>query len=184
MNKLILLPLIALLVACSGVEVEDYQGVTPEFNIQDYFEGDLVAHGIVKNRGGKVIRYFTADIKASWDNGVGILDETFVFDDGEKQKRIWTLQKEGDHHNHYIGTASDVIGKAHLQAEGNALFLQYTLRLPFRGGTIDVNVDDRMYLVSPNVLINESGLSKFGFDVGEIVLTINKLSPNPALRLW
>ncbi|MBT5067143.1 MAG: DUF3833 family protein, partial [Halieaceae bacterium] len=36
----------------------------------------------------------------------------------------------------------------------------------------DLAVDDRMYLVSENVLINESSLKKFGVPVGGILLTI------------
>jgi hypothetical protein len=32
-----------------------------------------------------VIRYFDASIDASWEDGVGTLDENVVFDDGEEQ---------------------------------------------------------------------------------------------------
>jgi hypothetical protein len=31
-----------------------------------------------------------------------------------------------------------------------------------------------MYLVDPNTLINESRMTKFGFEVGEILLVIRK----------
>ena len=41
-------------------------------------------------------------------------------------------------------------------------------------GTLDLRIDDRMYLVSPDVLINESRMFKFGFDVGEILLVIRR----------
>ena len=48
----------------------------------------------------------------------------------------------------------------------------YVLRIPYGDGTIDLSVDDRIYAVSKDVLINESRMSKFGFDVGRIILTI------------
>ena len=57
---------------------------------------------------------------------------------------------------------------------GNSLFMQYVLRIPYGDGTIDVNVDDRMYLVSDTVLLNESVMSKWGFNVGQITLVIQK----------
>lgn len=157
--------------ACSPVKVGEYQNVSPRFDIPSFFDGRLMAYGIVKNRSGKMIRHFTASIEASWENGVGTLDERFTFNDGEEQRRVWTLKKQGES---YIGTAGDVVGEAKLANAGNALFLKYVLQVPYKGSTIDVTVDDRMYLVSPKVLINESAMSKFGFDVGEVVLTIVK----------
>ncbi len=50
--------------------------------------------------------------------------------------------------------------------------------MPYRGDTIDVRVDDRMYLLTPDVLINESKLNKFGVRVGELLLVIRRL-PTP-----
>lgn len=159
-----------LLSACSQVQVTDYAGMTPELEVEEFFSGPMSAHGVVKNRGGKVIRTFSASIDASWENGVGTLDEDFVFNDGEKQKRIWTLTPQAD--GSYVGTAGDVSGEGILRQSGNSLFLDYVLQVPYRGDTIDVRVDDRMYLLTPDILINESRLTKFGFQVGELLLVI------------
>ena len=52
------------------------------------------------------------------------------------------------------------------------MFLDYTLRIELADGSIDVQIDDRMFRVSDNVVINESKMRKFGFGVGEILLTI------------
>ncbi len=161
---------LALLSACSQVQVKDNSNLKPMLNPEQFFSGQLSAHGVVKNRKGKVTRTFTADITASWEDGVGTLDEDFVFNDGEKQQRIWTLRPTGD--DSYIGTAGDVVGDGELSVAGNSMFLNYVLQVPYSDGTIEVKVDDRMYLVSPNVLINESRMSKFGFRVGAILLTI------------
>ncbi|MFT6364900.1 MAG: hypothetical protein ACJARI_000336 [Bacteroidia bacterium] len=125
---------------------------------------------MVKDRGGRVIRTFNAGIDASWKDGVGTLVEDFVFDDGEAQQRIWTLKAQGD--GRYTGTAGDVIGTGQLASSGNSLFLDYVLRIPYGDSTVDVRVDDRMYLISPDVLINESSLKKFGVRVGSLDLVI------------
>lgn len=174
MRALLLTFVIGMLLGCSPIQVTQYKDARPLFDAEQFFTGQLSAHGIVKDRSGKVIRRFNADLEAQWTDGVGTLAEEFVFDDGETQRRVWTLRKTGD--GRYTGTAGDVVGEARLQQSGNALFLDYVLRLPYRGGEMDVRVDDRMYLVTPDILINESDLSKFGFDVGSLTLVIMRRS--------
>ncbi|MEH6592087.1 MAG: DUF3833 domain-containing protein [Halioglobus sp.] len=164
--------IVVLLSACSGLSVDNYAEFSPILDPEEFFDGQLSAHGVVKNRSGRVIRTFNADIAASWAQGTGTLVEDFVFDDGEQQQRIWTLEPDGE--AGYIGTAGDVVGAGQLSAAGNSLFLNYVLRIPYGDSTVDVRVDDRMYLVSPNVLINESILKKFGVRVGSLTLTIIK----------
>lgn len=159
-----------LLSACSQVQVTDYRDMQPVFQVEQFFEGPLTAHGVVKDRNGKVIRTFNASIAASWVDGVGTLDEDFQFNDGEKQKRIWTLTRQPD--GTYIGTAGDVTGDGVLQQSGNSVFLDYVLQVPYKGNVLEVRVDDRMYLLTPDLLVNESKLKKFGFTVGELLLVI------------
>ena len=162
-----------LLSACSAVTVDDYADNQPRLVAEQFFNGQLVAHGVVKDRAGKVIRYFSASIDASWQDGIGTLDERFVFDDGERQTRVWTLRSTGD--NHYVATAGDVIGDGKMQVAGKSLFLDYVLRIPYDGDTLDLRIDDRMYLVSERVLLNESIMTKWGFEVGRILLVIEKI---------
>ena len=40
---------------------------------------------------------------------------------------------------------------------------------------IDVAIDDRMYLIDEQTLLNESILTKFGLRVGELTLVIRRL---------
>ncbi len=168
-----------ILTACGGPVIEDYRDGTPRLKAERFFSGPLTAHGIVKDRSGEVIRTFNAELTGQWQNGRGELRERFVFDDGEVQYRTWTLTPQpaagiAGEGETYIGRAGDVVGDARVRTLGNAMFINYTLRIPYDGETLDVVVDDRMYRVSDKVLINESRLSKWGFYVGEIVLTIIK----------
>ncbi len=155
--------------------VDDYADRAPTLVPETFFDGALTAHGVIKDRGGKVIRYFNADIKAYWRDGVGTLEEDFVFDDGEQSRRVWTLQPSGP--GAYVGTAGDVIGEGQVRVAGNSMFLDYVLRIPYGDSTLDLRIDDRMYLVTPDILINESRMIKFGFEVGEILLVIERRSP-------
>ena len=156
--------------ACGSTSVDDYRAREPAFAPEDFFNGALTAHGVVKDFSGTAIRHFRADIIGCWSEGVGTLDEDFVFDDGEQQKRVWTLTPNGS--QTYVGTAGDVVGEGLARWQGNAMFLDYTLRIKLENGPIDVKIDDRMYRVSDNVVVNESKMRKFGFGVGEILLTI------------
>lgn len=162
------------LAGCSSTSIDTYADNEPTFKPQDFFDGELVAHGVLKDYSGEVTRYFSAELKGSWDsNGVGTLEEWFVFDDGERQERVWTLTPNDD--GSYTANAGDVVGPGTLTTAGNALFMKYVLRVPYDGDTIDLTVDDRMYLVTPDVLINESAMTKFGIEVAHLTLTIRRL---------
>lgn len=162
---------------CSSVAVTDYAGTQPEFVPEQFFNGPLVASGVLKNRSGAVTRRFTADINAYWQDGVGVLEEDFEFDDGELSRRVWTLTPSGQ--NTYRATAGDVVGNGRASVAGNAMFLDYVLRVPYGESSINLDIDDRMYLLTQDLLINESVMRKFGFRVGEIVLTIERQTITP-----
>ena len=158
---------------CSTMEIEDFANTTPTFVPETYFNGELTAYGIVKDRSGKIIRSFKGDLVGSWDkNGIGTLDESFIYDDGEKQKRIWTLTPNGA--GSYTGTAGDIVGEAQMKNNGNTVMIDYTMRVPYGDDTIDINVRDWLHLQEDGVIINHSKMKKFGFEVGELVITIIK----------
>lgn len=168
----ILLTLGITLSACSNVQVSDYSNNIPTFIPQEFFNGNLSAHGVVKNRSGKVTRYFNATIKAYWENGVGTLDEKFIFNDGEVQYRTWKLSPTSN--GAFNATAGDVIGTGKGLFSGNAINLNYLLAVKYNGSSINVRVDDWMWLINPNTVLNESTLTKFGFNVGSVQLVIKK----------
>jgi len=165
----------ALLASCSSVDLNSYKDNKPILIPQQFFNGELSAHGILKNRSGQVIRFFNAKINASWDEqGIGKLIEDFTFDDGEKQTRTWQLIPKLD--NQYIAKANDVVGESLMSVKGNALMMNYVLDIPYQGTNIHVDIDDSMWLVQKNILMNESIMTKFGFTVGTISLVIIKHS--------
>jgi hypothetical protein len=171
-RSLILSTCFVVLTACSAVQVDDYHDQSPPLKMEEFFQGELVAYGVVKDFRGRVIRKFTAEIIAYWQDGIGTLEEDFVFDDGELDRRVWKLQTNRT--NNYTGTAGDVVGDGAVTVAGNSAFLDYVLRIPYGDGNVDVRIDDRMYLITPSVLLNESTLKKFGIKVGELLLIIQK----------
>lgn len=159
------------LASCSSIDINDYSKNSPKLDVREFFNGHLTAHGVLKDRSGHVTRYFNATIDASWDEqGAGTLSEKFLFDDGEEQSRIWKLTPNND--GHYTASANDVLGTSVMNTSGNALILKYVLQVVYKGDVLNLNVDDRMFLVNDNMIINESVMTKFGFKVGEIDLVI------------
>jgi len=67
---------------CASHKVTDYQEEKPILVLEDYFNGELVAHGIFTDRKGQVKKRFIVDIVASWKDGIGTLDESFRYSDG------------------------------------------------------------------------------------------------------
>jgi hypothetical protein len=170
----LLLPILLFTAGCAGVRVTDYAERQPVLKPEVFFNGPMTAHGVVKDRKGRVIRHFNAEIVGRWEGNTGVLEEDFIFDNGELQRRVWTfvLGKDG----RLTGTAGDVVGEAKGRISGNAFFLKYVLRVPYRGRDIDLTIDDRLYLTDENTLIAESIMKKFGFRVGEILLVMRKTS--------
>lgn len=158
--------------ACSSISVSDYSNNTPKFIPQEFFNGNLSAQGVVKNRAGKVTRYFTATIDAHWKDGIGTLDEKFIFNDGEIQYRTWTLTPTTQ--GSFNASAGDVIGTGTGKFSGNAVNLHYILAVKYNDSTINLTVNDWMWLVDSKTVLNESTLTKFGFKVGSIQLAIVK----------
>lgn len=174
-SGLIILVFAFLLSGCSAT-LDDYRGAEPELKLEQFFEGQLEAFGLVQDHKGKVIRRFSVDIRGEWHQGTGIIDEQFLFADGQKTHRCWRLSQLGDD---YTGVAGDVVGQALGRVKGNALNWRYQLQVPVGDKTSGIHFDDWMYLVDENNLINRATMSKFGLDVGEVTLYIKKLSSEP-----
>ncbi|MGV3593481.1 MAG: DUF3833 domain-containing protein [Gammaproteobacteria bacterium] len=161
-----------LLTGCGATSVEDYAATQPALDLRSFFDGELVAHGMLQDRGGRMTRRFTATLQGSWNGENGTLVEHFVFDDGEEQDRTWTLQHLGN--GRYSGTAGDVLGTASGASAGSVFQWRYQLDVPWRDGSIAVTLDDWLYLVDERHLINRTELTKFGFRLGELTLVISK----------
>ena len=164
---------LALLAACASAPTPaDYAAEKPVLDLKQYFNGELVAHGLFTDRSGKVVRRFTVQMTGTWSGQQGTLDERFTYSDGVTQRRLWRLTDEGG--GRYTGRAADVVGVAEGRAAGNALNWRYTLSLPVDGKVYEVQFDDWMYLMSDRVMLNKAAMSKFGFALGEVTLSFDK----------
>ncbi|WP_060584688.1 DUF3833 domain-containing protein [Aeromonas schubertii] len=173
MKRWIVAGAMALMLGGCGNRLEDYRGQEPAWMLSHFFDGPLVAHGLVLDRSGRVGSRFRVEMQGEWREGKGCLFEQFFFDDGRKETRTWWLEQAAD--GSWRGRAGDVVGEARGQSEGFALNWRYrlNLRLP-DGERVRVDFDDWMYLLDERRLINRAEIRKFGIKLGEVLLYIEK----------
>ncbi len=172
-KSFMLIPLFTLLTACGGVDVIQYADRSPKFDLFQYFTGQTRGWGVVMDRSGTVTRQFVVDIVGTEsDDNTIVLDEDFIWNDGEKTKRIWTITKTGP--QSYSGSADDVSGTASGKTAGNALNWTYVLKISVGDDVWNITFDDWMFLQPDGVLLNKAIMSKWGIRVGEVIISFSK----------
>jgi hypothetical protein len=167
------------LAACTGKPSLDNPPLGDrELNLEEFFEGRLVARGQFQDIFGTVRRRFDVAIEGTWDGERLRLVEDFVYEDGSTEQRVWTLTKTGP--ETWEGTAPGVIGIALGEERGDVFNWRYTIDLPIPSaegetGTIRVTFDDWMWLLSDDRLLNRAYVSRWGIDIGEVIIAFEKL---------
>lgn len=175
MTRLLVSLLLALsLSGCGCVDVNHYADQQPQLNLERFFSKPVKAWGIFQKRSGEVAKRFEVDIASRREGENLILDERFLYSDGTRQRRVWTLTPVGP--GQWRGRADDVVGDAKGEVAGNALRWRYRLNLPVDSSTYEVSFDDWMYLMDKDTLINRSSMSKFGVEIGQVTLFFRRQS--------
>ena len=176
MTRFLLLVAMVLSVAsCGSVDVARYADQQPALNLEHFFSQPVKAWGMFQKRSGEVVKRFEVDIVSRREGNNLILDERFQYSDGTRQRRVWTLTPEGQ--GRWSGRADDVVGVAKGQIAGNTLHWRYRLNLPVDGSTYEMSMDDWMFLMDEDTLINRTTMSKFGVEVGQVTLFFRRQSP-------
>jgi len=171
-NWLLLIGLAAC-TACASAGVQNYEAQKPEFVLERFFDGPLVARGALYDWSGNVSRRFVADIRGSWQGDEGELQEVFWWADGEEQFRTWKISRKAG--KAFEGTAGDIVGLATGEGAGNAFNWNYILEVPSGDTKYKVRMDDWIYLLDDSTVLNRTAMTFWGIPVGEVVLTIQKV---------
>lgn len=155
------------------MSLDEFKGTTPEFRPEEYFVGQTKAWGFFQDRFGTVRRQFTVDIVGTMEGDTLVMDEKFVYADGERSTRVWHIKKMPD--GSYQGTADDVVGTAIGRTQGQAMSWGYQFDLKVGSSTWRVWFDDLMLLQPDGVMLNRSTVGKFGFTLGEVYLFFQKM---------
>ena len=169
MKKALAVLLMVILSGCSQMQIDQISQSQPELRIEEYFDGKVYAWGIFEDRFGNIRRQFQVEIDGEWDGKTLTLDEQFLYDDGERDQRIWEITSSTT--GSYKGLAEDVIGSASGTSQGNTLNWQYDIDLKVGDGSWRVTFDDWMLLQQGGVLINRAYVKKWGFTIGTVTLS-------------
>lgn len=172
MRRLLIAMLCLLLTACASQDLSDYAQAKPQLDLARFFNGRSEAWGLFQKRGGTVARRFHVTVDGRADGDKLVLDERFLYDDGERQQRTWTLVRQAD--GSWRGTAGDVRGEAVGELAGNAFHWRYTLLLPVKDSVYEMQMDDWMYLIDDKTIINRTSMRKFGIEFGQVTLLFRK----------
>ena len=165
--------------ACTGKPSFDDPSLSDrKLNLEEFFDGELVAYGQFQDVLGTVRRSFVVDITGDWDGERLLLTEDFVYEDGSTEQRVWTLRKTGP--DSWEGTASGVIGVATGVEQDNRFNWAYEIDLPVPSadGTnnpIRVTFDDWMWLLSEDRLFNRAYVKRYGLDIGDVAISFERV---------
>ena len=169
MTRFLLLLVLALSIAsCGSVDVARYADQQPTLDLERFFSQPVKAWGMFQKRSGEVAKRFEVNIVSRREGNNLILDERFLYSDGSRQRRVWVLTPTGQ--GGWVGRADDVVGVADGQVAGNTLHWRYRLNLPVGDSTYEMSMDDWMYLMDEDTLINRTRMSKFGVEVGQVTI--------------
>lgn len=167
-----------LLSACTGKPSFDDPALsTRKLNLEEFFDGELVAYGQFQDIFGTVRRRFEVQISGDWDGQRLLLTEDFQYEDGSTEQRVWTLVKTGA--DTWRGTAPGVIGEAVGVEDGDRFNWKYTIDLPIPSAdgpakTLRVSFDDWMWLTADNRLFNRAYMQRAGIDIGDVSISFER----------
>jgi len=181
-KKIALLLLLVLTNGCATrLTGADYVTLRPAFDLFDFFNGEVMAFGIVQNRRGDVVQQFSVHIRGSLDGDRLTLDERFTYGLGDGiRERVWTIERHSD--GVYRGRAGDILGTATGRAFGNAFQWEYSMDLPVGGRDVRVRFNDWIWALDEDHIINRSYIQKFGLDVAEVTLFMQRMPSAQPLR--
>jgi hypothetical protein len=165
---------------CNSMTTDKFANTQPELLIEEYFEGRTMAWGLFEDRFGTVQRQFAVTIDGEWDGTTLVLNEDFVYSDGETENRVWTLTKTDD--MNYTGSTENSIGMATGTRSGNSFNWKYDFNLKVGDGYWQVKFDDWMFLQPDGVLLNKATVTRWGFKLGTVYLSFRKPEVEAAAR--
>ncbi len=171
--RAMILGLFVLLAACTGRPGSTDPLLSDRrLALEEFFDGPIVAHGQFQDVFGTVRRRFVVQIDGDWDGTTLTLDENFVYEDGSKENRKWSLTKTGP--DSWQGNAPGVIGTALGEERGDTFNWRYTIDLPVPDGTLRVSFDDWMWQLTDDRLMNIAYMKRAGVTIGQVVIFFEK----------
>lgn len=155
------------------MNLSDFKTTAPSLNLEEFFSGKTIASGLFEDRFGKVRTQFKADINGHWDGRTLTLEEDFLYVNGDKEQRVWAIEKVAE--NIYHGSTDSVVGLARGKTAGNAFNWRYDFNLEVSEGKVwRVRFDDWMFLQPNGVLLNKARVTRWGVTIGTVFISFSR----------
>ena len=142
------------------------------FDFTGIFLGQSSAEGLFEDRKGRVKRRFSVDINGYWQDEKFFLDESFVFDDGETDKRLWKLTFSDD--GTFAADCPDAPEPGAGVLQPGSAVLKYKFDLKHNGKTYRVDFVDTFVPLGADTVINRAIMSKWGITLGQVTIVLKK----------
>ena len=159
--------------------LQGHKHINADFDPTVFFTGNLNASGIFVDRFGTVKRRFTVSANGIPQNTGTTLHETFTYDDGEIETRVWCINRLEE--NRFQGTTDDLAGECIGKSRGPLFSWSYYFYLKIFGRQVKVHFDDIMVRLSHDTILNRARITKWGVLIGDVHLTFQRQS-NDELR--
>ncbi len=163
--------------ACVGKPALDDEKLSQmNFNLEEFFDGRVIAKGQSQDIFGAVRRRFDVIVTRTWDGETLKLVEDFDHADGTMEQRLWRLKKTGPvvADQKRTGFADGVLGVAQGEERGDTFNWKYRIDLPVPDGTLRVSFDDWMWDLCGGRVLNRAYMKRYGGDIGEVLITFEK----------
>ena len=145
-----------------------------KLNFEKFFSGKVIANGCMiffypKRR--KID--LKVEFSGSFKNKSLTLEESYYENNIKTSIRNWYFKKISD--NKYIGNEKNIVHPFKLIIKNNSLEMNYKFKTQFKSFSFSVNVNDHMYLIKKNTIINRTNISKFHIPIAETLLLYTKL---------
>jgi hypothetical protein len=138
------------------------------FELTTFLHGRTRAWGIFEDRFGRLRRRFDVAMAGTWNSGVFVLDEQFIYDDGRVEHRVWRVTPLSN--GQFRATCDDCIGDAIGQCTADRVEMTYRFRLRLPSRTLVVDFVDRLYKINDATAVNRVTVSKWGIKIGDLSL--------------
>ena len=161
-----------IIIGCTHSKVEDISYTKQPFDLFQYFQGETSAWGLVVDRFGNFQRSFSVELIGTIDNDKLILQEYFVYDNGDSENREWVIEKTGTFS--YKGFSDNIIGFAEGKEYKNTMNFVYKSKIQIAGIGINVEFDDWFLRPNDNTVINRAVITKFGIKLADLTIFFRK----------
>jgi hypothetical protein len=159
-----------------SVEIKEFEGKQPRFELEKFFAGRLEGWGYTVSRFNALQNQFkiVADGKWNLSRRTLTLRETYTFDDGHKDVLNWTIVKQSP--SSYEGLEDRIDGTAKGEQAGNAFYWEYKRDVPNKDGkSSTIGFDDWFWLQEPDVMVAHASMTKLGIEVARLSAFYRKL---------